>query len=189
MAEMPLHAFRPTIFSRERRFRLTADALEIDDGVATRTVPYAGIAGMRIYKQPGAGFGPTIRRTVLRLPGGETMVLQSTHYIGFAKVEDRADSYRALVAALIECVMHANPSARVTVGHSWLAWTLWLAMLVGAVAVILLGVALMFRRDFPLAALLYVGIVVAFVPTMWRVVSTSRPRDGDPRALPAGILD
>ena len=185
----PAHAFRPTIFSRERRFRLAERALEFDDGASVRAIPYADVAGLRIYRQPGGGMGPTIRRTVLRLASGGTVVLQSTHYAGFAKIEDRAQSYRTLVAGLVERVLHANPQARVAVGHSPLAWSVWLALLVAAIAVIALGLVLLVRRDFPLAALVYVAVVVAFVPTLWRVVRTSRPREGDPRALPMGILD
>jgi hypothetical protein len=42
---------------------------------------------------------------------------------------------------------------------------MWLALLVGALAVLALGAILLARRDFPIAAVLYVGIVAAFVPT------------------------
>lgn len=183
------HAFRPTIFARERSFRLRDDALVVDDGEAARTIPLAQVVAVRVYRQPGAGMGPTIRRAVVTLAGGESLVAQSTHYLGFARTEDRAGSYRAFVASLCERVARANPRARVTVGHSWLAWSMWLALLVGALAVLALGAVVLVREAFPLAALLYVGIVAAFVPTMWRVVRDSRPRPGDPNALPAGILD
>jgi len=189
MDEEVAHAFRPTIFSRERGFRLGADALVVDDGSERRTIPLAQITGVRVYKQPGAGFGPAIRRAVLTLAGGATLVVQSTHYLGFARTEDRAASYRAFVAALVARVARANPGARVTVGHSWLAWSMWLALLVGALAVLGLAAVLVASRDFPIAAVLYVGIVAAFVPTMWRVVRDSRPRASDPNALPAGLLD
>ena len=67
MTDTLAHAFRPTIFSRELRCRLGPDALEIDDGVATRTIPYASVASVRIYRQPGGGFSPPIRRTRWRL--------------------------------------------------------------------------------------------------------------------------
>lgn len=184
-----VHAFRPTIFSRERTFRLRDDALVVDDGAAPRTIPLANVAAVRIYRQPGGGMGPAIRRAVVTLVGGDTLVVQSSHYLGFARIEDRAASYRALVGALVERVARANPAARVTVGHSWLAWSLWLALLVGAIAVLALGAIVLVQREFPLAVLLYVGIVAAFVPTMWRVVRDSRPRAGDPHALPVGIFD
>jgi hypothetical protein len=183
------HAFRPTIFSRERRFALGPSALEIDDGGAPRAIPYADVAALRIYRQPGGGFGPAIRRTVLSLASGATVVLQNTHYLGFAQIEDRTDSYRALVGALLERVLHANPLARVVVGHSRLAWSVWVALLAATLAVFALGFVVLWRGDFPVMALLYLGIVGAFVPVMWRVVRDSRPREADPRALPAGILD
>ena len=189
MDQEVVHAFRPTIFSRERGFRLGADALVVDDGNGSRTIPLAHVAAVRVYKQPGAGFGPAIRRAIVRLADGATLVVQNTHYLGFARIEDRAASYRAFVTALVERVARANPAARVTVGHSWLAWSMWLALLVAALAMLALGVAVIASRDFPLEAVLYVGIVAAFVPTMWRVVRDSRPRVGDPHALPAGLLD
>jgi hypothetical protein len=189
MEDDVVHAFRPTIFSRERGFRLGADTLVVDDGNNSRTIPLAQVAGIRVYKQPGGGLGPAIRRAIVRLADGATLVVQNTHYLGFARIEDRAASYRAFVAALVERVVRANPDARVTVGHSWLAWSIWLALLVAALAVLALGAILLASRDFPLAAVLYVGIVVAFVPTMWRVVRDSRPRASDPHALPAGLLD
>ena len=108
----------------------------------------------------------------------------------FGVVEDRAESYRAFVAALLERVAAANPGARVTIGHSWLAWSMWLMLLVGSLAVLLLGVALIVRRDFPLEAVLYRRHRRrARCRTTWRVVSTSRPRTGDVRALPPGTLD
>jgi hypothetical protein len=184
-----VHAFRPTIFARERTFRLGDDALVVEDGATTRTIPLASVVAVRIYKQPGGGMGPAIRRAIVTLAGGETLVVQSSHYLGFARIEDRAASYRAFAAALVERVLRANPSARITVGHSWLAWSLWLALLVGAIAVLALGAILLVQREFPLAALLYIGIVAAFVPTMWRVVRDSRPRAGDPHALPAAIFE
>ena len=189
MGERLEHAFRMSLIGRERRFRLGDDALEIDDGVGTQAIPFAGIAGIRLYKQSGASFGPTIRRTVLTLSDGGTVVLQSSHYVSLGTFEDRVESYRALAGALVARVTAANPQARVTVGHSWFAWSVWFALLVGALAVLALGAVLLVRRDFPVAALLYLGVVVAFVPLMWRVVSRSRPRLRDPRALPAGILD
>ena len=49
------HAFRPTIFARERRFLLRDDALVVDDGEATRTIPLAQVVAVRVYRQPGAG--------------------------------------------------------------------------------------------------------------------------------------
>jgi hypothetical protein len=189
MDEGVAHAFRPTIFGRERRFRLAPHALEIEDGSTSRAIPYAAVSELRIARHPGAAFGPPIRRTVLRLASGGTVVLQSTHYVGLANVEDRSESYRALVEGLIGRVLHANPLARVVVGPSRLAWSMWLALLVATIGVIVLAVVVAWRREFPIAALLYLGIVAAFVPAMWRVLRGGLPREADPRALPAGILD
>jgi hypothetical protein len=71
MEDEVAHAFRPTIFSRERAFRLGTETLVVDDGGARRTIALAQVAGMRVYKQPGAGFGPAIRRAIVTLAGGD----------------------------------------------------------------------------------------------------------------------
>lgn len=184
-----VHSFRPTVFSRERHYQLHDEALLWTDDEVQRSAALRDVASVRIYRQSGAGLGPTIRRAVLLLRSGDKVVLQSTHYVRFGVIEDRAGSYRAFVGALLERIVAANPQAKVIFGHSWLMWTIWLAVLIGAVLVLAGSLLLFITHDFPLEVLLYLGIIVAFLPVTWRVVSTSRPRVGNPQALPAGILD
>ncbi|HVF64106.1 MAG TPA: hypothetical protein VNE58_08935 [Casimicrobiaceae bacterium] len=185
-----VHAFRPSIFARERRYRLRDQTLLVDDGdAAERSVMLATVASIRIYRQDATKVGPAVRRAILHLASGETIVLQSDHYVRLFVIEDRAASYRAFVTALLERVIAAVPNVRVVVGHSWMAWMLWLVILAGAAVVLLAGGVMVAAAQSPLLVIPYLAIIVAFLPVTWRVVTKSRPRLADARALPAGILD
>lgn len=183
------HAFRASVFSRERRYRLTVDALEWDDGEKRGSVPLRDVTQVRIFHQPGGGFTRTMRRTIVSTRSAGTIMLSSNHYVRLAKIEDRPESYLPFVEALVARVAAANPQARFVAGHGWGLWLLWLAVLIGSILVLALTVLVFLGGGAPWQAAIYVAILIGYLPIGWQVVRGSRPRIVDPRALPAGTFD
>jgi hypothetical protein len=132
--------------------------------------------------------GPSLRRAVLSLRSGRKLVLQGNSFARFGVIEDRGESYRRLVEALVQRIAAANPPVEVLVGPSTALWAFWLVVLIGSGIVLAAGLLLVAMGDFPLSAALYLGLVVAFVPLGWRVVAAGRSRRADPMQLPRTLF-
>lgn len=183
------HAFKATVFARERRYRLTGDALEWDDGEKHGAIALRDVVRVRVFRQPGGGMGPTMRRTIVHARDGGKVLLASNHYVSLGHIEDRADTYRPFVAALVERVAARNPQAVIQVGHHWLLWLTWLVLMVAAIFVTVLAAVIAFKGEAPWQAVIYVPLVLAYIPMALRIVGGSRPRRVDPHAMPAGTFD
>ena len=184
----PIHCFRPSIFTHERCYVLEADALVSRDALQPERVPLSEIDRIRVYRVPG-GMGPWIRRAVLHLRSGKRLVLQSTHYVRLAVIEDRTETYRALLGSLLRRVPSFNPQVSITVGPSSALWVTWLVLLILSFVVTAAGVALWLAGDFPIAAVLSFGLVIGFLPISWRMVRGGRAHSISPDALGGDVFD
>lgn len=184
-----VHKFRANIFAREREYRLAEGSLDWSDGEKRGTVPLRDIVGIRIYQQPGAGMGPTMRRAIVRTRAGKTILLASNHYVRFAVIEDRAATYRPFITGLVQRLAVQNPQAKFLVGHAWGLWVTWLVLLFASVGMLILAVWVFVHEDFPWKAMLYIPIVLASVPAALLIVTRSRPRQVDPKAMPPGTFE
>ncbi len=176
------HAFRPTIFSAEHRYVLDGDALLCHDGKREERLALADVVRVRVYAVP-SGTGGMLKRTVLRLRSGAKRVLQANSFERFGASEDRADTYRRLVVALLQRVACANPQVEVLVGPAAPLWALWLAAFVGATVVLAASGALAVKGELPLSAAAYLCPLVLLLPLCWRGVAAGRARRADPARL------
>lgn len=124
-----VHAFRRTIFSPERTYRLGADGLEWRDDAAAGAVAYRDIVAVHEYKSKvwGALAAELPRRFdyLLYSRDGTRIFLNSTHVVRFRVAENRAASCTAFVAELKARVAAANPNVKV---FNKLRWSYRLAM-------------------------------------------------------------
>jgi Kdo2-lipid IVA lauroyltransferase/acyltransferase len=118
-----VHAFRRTIFSAERTYRLAADGLEWRDDAAAGAVAYRDIVAVHEYKSKvwGALAAELPRRFDYVLHGrdGARIFLNSTHVVRFRVAENRAASCMAFVTELKARIAAANPDVKVFNKLSW----------------------------------------------------------------------
>ncbi len=124
-----VHAFRRTIFSPERTYRLGADGLEWRDDAAAGAVAYRDVVAIHEYKSKvwGALSAELPRRFdyVLLCRDGTRIFLNSTHVVRFRVAENRAASCIAFVTELKARIAAANPNVKL---FNTLRWSYRLAM-------------------------------------------------------------
>lgn len=180
---------RPNIFVRERTWRLEDDAITWTGAAGSGRVAFADIDHARIFWTPGFGAMQGFGRTVLHPRQGERIILQGGYYRGLGRVEDRAAAYAPFADAALRKVVAANPRATIIRGIGWPLWIFWLAILIVAPLMFVFALAVLIEGEFPLGAVIYLGIVAAFLPAAWKVaVRDGPPRALDPAALPARLV-
>ena len=207
MAAAPTHASRANVFQTEARWRLGADALrreggepaeapwwahalriflrviwpwtgiKIEPGGAAR-FPYAGITEVRLSFDP-TRFETRRHRCDVRLAGGESGTLWSTHFAGVADFEDRATTYTPFVRALVAHVTAANSNCAFRAGTRPLAyWAGQLFLL--AMAILAIWVIAMVGGS-ALSEVTWgkIFVVLGLIPLVFRF---------DPGAIPDDVL-
>jgi len=185
------YSFRPSLLQKERRFRLERDGIWRSDGDA---VKFADIRKIRIYDSPGmrnlggTTLSPGFRRFVIWPAHGRAIVLSSNHFAGIANFEDRRESFDPFVAALMQRVSAANPSAIFISGMPIALWLFWLVALAGVMIVTPLAALLIVIEMIQatkidgwliVVTFLLAGTFFGFIPlarTLWRAL----PRRFDP---------
>jgi Kdo2-lipid IVA lauroyltransferase/acyltransferase len=127
-----VHAFRRSIFSAERTYRLGADGLEWrdeKDEKSTGAVAYRDIVAVHEYKSkvwgPLAAELPRRFDYVLHCRDGTRIFLDSVHVLRFRVAENRHASCAAFVAELKARIAAANPDIKF---FNKLSWSYRLAM-------------------------------------------------------------
>jgi hypothetical protein len=182
-----VHAFRPTIFSAERSFRLGPDALEWKDGRHDGRAVYADVSRVNLSVLPILG-QEAQRRCALRSRPVGKIVLSSASYKALGVIEDRSASYIPFVRELTTRIAAANPQAIFIAGQPWGLWLFWLILLIASAVILLCGIILGVMGQFPPAATAVFGILALFLPLGWRIVRHDHPRPFDPKTLAAGDL-
>jgi hypothetical protein len=191
LSEIEYH-FRPSLLAKERSYRLDRDGISPSDREKLR---FSDIRKIRIYDSPGmrnlsgTTLSPGFRRCVIRPAHGRAIVLSSNHFAGIANFEDRRESFDPFVAALMQRVSAANPSAICISGMPIALWLLWLVAVAGVMIVTPLAALLIvieMIQDGKIDGMLIVvtfllaGTFFGFIPlarTLWRAL----PRRFDPR--------
>jgi len=182
-----VHAFRPSIFSTERSYRIGPDALEWKDARQDSRVAYSEVARVNISSMTPP-LGQAQSRCVLHPRSGGKIVLSSASYKRLGVIEDRSESYAPLVRELMVRIATVNPDTVFIAGQPWGLWLFWLILLIASALILLGGAILAVMGQFPLAAAAGFMIVVLGIPVGWRVVRHGRPHPFDPRTLLEGHL-
>ena len=188
------HRVRANVFAAEAEWRLSGDRLswsEIRDGAALQggLIALDQIVSIRLSREPSRGRERLFCR--VRTRDGAGTMISSAHYVGMLKGEDRSESYKALVTALIARTATINPGARFMTGATPLVWwgiVLGLAGFFGALGVFLVALSvfavLAWRELFSTRLVLGLALVALGAPNLIRWLMLNRPGTFDPADPP-----
>jgi hypothetical protein len=182
----PEYRSRHDVLEQARTFRLgEAGLLIADDAGPPAVLAYAEIRQVRLRFFPTRV--QTNRFECLVDAPGRTLKFSNEFYRGIASFDDQSASYRKFVTALCRRVAAANPRATFLTGRDgWVLGLEWSFLLLMA---LLLG-WILWITDSPLGWLIWVklGLIVVFLPTLWRYFKRSRATRFDPQAIPEDVL-
>jgi hypothetical protein len=179
------HSVRKSVAEKEpRSWTCTAETLDITQPGTSVAIPYGKIATLRLSFEPGR-FATNRCTAEVVTNTGWTAQIDNQHWAGVGNFEDRSLTYRLAIEALLARLRVANPQAVLETGKGaglWLSMGFLIIMLVVLFFVVL-------TIGGPLIALIKLGIVACYTPTMLRYVRANRrrvqPISADP---PAGVL-
>lgn len=182
------YRFRAHAFVKDRTFLLTPDALVWgEDDAPVDGVFYDDIAEVRVTYAPTRVARNRYRTQVIFKQGG-MVELFNTHYAGFADFEERNAAYSAFVTALHRRLAERSATVVYRKGSSPAAYVGNLVLTFGSFAMIALAFVLLFNFGIVWLAVVKLGIILFFVPTLIRHLRRSRPQDYDPRAIPEDAM-
>jgi len=114
------YSFRPSVFARERTYRLEPEYLEWSDTWRRGRVAYHDIDKMLVFKRRFLGSSASYWSSVLCLRSGERIQLEAAHRVRFRKIEDRTATYIPFIKELEGRIQSGNPNAPIVPGHYWL---------------------------------------------------------------------
>lgn len=181
---------RNALTQAEREWRVEEDAL-VTRGASgrERRLAWEDVASVRL------SFAPTRLKpwrylfSIQHRDGRRTM-LDNAHYLGFARFEDRSDTYTPFVRAALARIAAANPKARALIGETAKRYFLLLLTALiglGAVAFVLIALPTPFDH-LPFVALIKLGLVLAMLPLFARWVIGAMPRGVALDAIPERAL-
>lgn len=184
------HSVRNSLRDKETAYRLTDDALVLDDGGEERSIPYGDIERLNLIAYSADIANPENVHGQLTIKGRSagSLKLRSHHFKGVGSFENRAVTYAPFVRALCRRVAAQNPAARFISGAATMR-LLWLALLLlsGTVS-FLFAVALVAEGwQWELASGALMAAVLAYIA--WRKFRGNREVTFDPADPPAGLLD
>jgi hypothetical protein len=152
------------------------------DGTLVTTVPYRAVKRLRLGFTPGR-FQTT--RFLMELTGTKSrLVITNLHAGGIGALEDRSDTFFALVRAVVAGVHRTNPDAAFMAGEQPAIFWLLLAFNLAAFTMLALVVT-----HLPIvpgnisASVIIKAVVILFsLPLMMSWLVNARPRRFDPQA-------
>lgn len=186
-ADEIVHRVRASVFAREAEWWIDGDRLawretEANARPVAGMIALAKVESVRLTQEPTRGGRRMLCR--LRTGDGAAALIGSAHHAGVLRAQDRSDSYRTLVRALIARVAEANPKARFLTGVTPTVWwtvVLGLAALFGAFGAMFV---LTGRDVFSTRLLLGLGLVALGAPNLVRWLRSNRPGTFDPADPP-----
>lgn len=168
----------------EAVWRAYPDRLEqaSPDSTLLTKVPYSAVKQLRLGFTPGR-FHTT--RFLMELTGSKSrLVITNLHAAGIGALEDRSDSFFALVRAVVTGVRNANPNAVFVAGEQPAIYWLLLAFNLAAFAMLALVVThLPIVPGNVSASVILKAVVILFsLPLMLSWLVHARPRRFDPQA-------
>lgn len=181
---MTEHSQRLNAFAKETRLSLLDDSLRISPlGLPASQTKLASINRIRLR------FNPTrVQRNrfecAISAPGSPAIVLTNEHYLGPYEFEDHSAAYSAFVSELCRR-LSATGTCEFKAGNEpfgkAIAWTAF-AVAAAVFATILLA------PSRPLLALVQLGILAFYAPTLYRYARRNRSRPFDPLAIDEDLL-
>lgn len=180
------HQSRRSLFHGTVVWRLDGDSLAWTSRNDSGQVPLDQIAAVRLAYAP-TRFEPGRYACHVRLISGRRLAILSMVDRGMAGADDRGDSYRALVTALIERTAVANPATIFATGEPRLYYWFTLALIAMVFAAIL-AMAFIVGLEWPWRVAAVLMLAVASLPLLLVWLRRNRLRRLDPGAIPADML-
>jgi len=181
------HRCRISALDPERVWTLRGDTLwMITDGQADIPFPLRAMIKLRLEFAPSR-FQRNRYRCYISHPGGHSALIQNEHYKGIADFEDRSESYRNLVIALIRRTSACNHGCQMTTGTSLWSWLLQTGFLLVAYGFLAIVLILMWTAVGWLV-LVKLGIIIFLTPAAIGWVMKNRPSTFSAQAIPEKLL-
>ena len=186
MSGQHTYRVRRNAFETERTWMVDASGLSWSATDKSGHFDFKDITSIRL-EWTGSRFDHARYACHVRRFNGWTETIVSTHYDGPAQFADRAEGYRAFVAALVRQTAAANPSCAFHAGSGILHYAFNVAFMAASLALLAL---VMFTIGIPLHWLILTKLlVIAFLlPLALRWVKKNRPRRFEASAIPADVL-
>jgi hypothetical protein len=184
---MTTYTQRPHAFASERLWMAGPEALTWKDDKGEGRLAYADLAEVRL------AYAPTRvqkNRFLLSLKSveGSPLHIGNESYRGLADFEDRSAAFRDFVFALHRAVAATNLAVRFVAGNTSGWYALHWLMTGLAMAAIIAGLVFFLTFGLVWVALIKVGLIVYYLPTLRRYLARNQPRRYDPLAIPPGML-
>jgi hypothetical protein len=181
---------RNALTRAEREWRVEEAAL-VTRGASgrERRLAWEDVSSVRLSFAP-TRFKPWRYLFSIEHRDGRKTQIDNAHYLGFARFEDRSESYAPFVRAAVARIAACNPKARALIGETTTRYFfLLLAALLGLGGVAFVLVALPTPLDgLPFAGLIKLGLVLAMLPVFARWVLGAMPRGVALDAIPPDAL-
>lgn len=178
------HTFRKSAFEKPCKWSTNEHGLIRTDALGKLEMSYKDIHSIRLQFQPYFRYRSNNYCCEITTSFGVFQIL-STHYVGFAEFEDRADSYTPFVLAFVKNLKASNPYCIIHTGQKPSAFS-------GNIALIAASILLLYFlwSVIPLSGKLVPIIVVLIVAWSYLKVSirVNRPRILENDELPSDIL-
>jgi len=176
---------RRTLFEKEQRFALTGDALALESGGRTTSIPYEEIAGVALRFMPNR-YDENVYRCALETKDRREFLLFNKYVEGFRRFRDQSSAYRAFVLELHER-LKGRPGIAFRGGLSPASYWASLAALAG-VGLLVAGSVIVFPVDFSLTILLRLVFIAYLIWTGRNYYRFNKPAAYSPEDVPTRLL-
>ena len=114
------YSFCPSVFTRERTYRLGPDGLDWHDGRRAGHTAYNEIVRIEVCKERFLGSSASYWRCMLYPQRGGRIRLGAASRCGLRRIEDRTASYVPFIKELEARIAAANPRRVMAEGQTWL---------------------------------------------------------------------
>ena len=180
------HRCRNSVLDPEYLWELRGDSLWCSSGPGELEIPLREISAVRLV------FAPTrmqLKRYRCLIYSGRLCraTIQNEHYKGFASFEDRSESYRELVIALIHRLAGVNPDCKLWAGPSAASFSFQCAILfvsLGLLAFLLVWIG----SSISGLVIVKLVLVACLLPTTILWILRNRPRTLARGTVPPALL-
>ena len=188
LPEPPTFNLRANAFQNRRTYRLTDDALTWEeDGKALDGVYYDDIAEIRLAFAPTRVARNRYRAQIIFRQGGMAELF-NTDYQGFGDFPEKNEEYVALLRELHRRIAAKGGTTRFRKGNSTLAYIFNILLTIFIFAMLALAFFMLASFGLVWIAVVKLGIIMFFIPTLIRYIKRVKPETYDPLHVPADAL-
>ena len=173
------YCFRPRLFGRVRYVYLQQQSLIVDDKAKMLRLELSDIIALRVYQH---GYAKRqVWECEITHASGQQIKLSNRHWNlskgRLPQLTLHTKHFFELLHRLLEGLRQINPQALYYIGPSMTEWALTCIVGVSALAVAVVGAALMWREQkVALPGLAFIALSLVYLPMLWPVMRSSGPK-------------